>query len=286
MIKKFTLLMIVVTSLFISEAKAQPGVTPVYPYIQAFDSLAPFQFIEGQGGWLNGNFFGIDPSTVSVYPNRGIMSSQSMTMLLDDTYPTDSIITPMIGSLQANAFISYYYRIVDANGQALTLTGNGGFKIQMKQDIAIDWILVDSISVSNHTDSSEYVKKVITLPMDSMNVNFRFSFYQGDPGQVLYIDIDSLVINDSDLVVTNLHAYQNSNLIAIQNNEFNQISVKSLDENISNGAITIFDLNGKKTHDSTLKTYNIIDAGNWPKGIYFVQVSTTNKTFNQKIIVR
>jgi hypothetical protein len=285
MFKKSTLLLIVVTSLFISKAKAQPGVTPQYPYVQAFDSLAPFQPIEGQAGWLNGNFFGIDPSTVSVYPNRGITGSQSMTTVLNDNFPTDSILTPLIGSLQGGAFISYYYRIVDANNQAVSLTGNGGFKIQMKQDVAIDWILVDSISVSNHTDSSDYKKIVLTLPIDSINVNFRFSFYQGNPGQEIYIDIDSLVINDSNLVLTNLHAI-NSNLITIHNNELNQISIKYLNENIKGGAITIFDLNGKKTFDSMLKTNNLIDAGSWTKGIYFVQVLAENKTFNQKIIVR
>jgi hypothetical protein len=286
MIRKFTFLLIVASVFFINTAKAQPGVPPQYPYTQAFDSLQPFQFIEDQAGWLNGNFIALDPSTVGVYPNRGIGGSQSMTMLLSDNMPTDSIITPLIGSLNAGAFVSFYYRIVDFNNQAVTLSGNGGFKLQMKDANALEWILIDSISTTNHIVDSNYKKIIHSLPIDSINVNFRFAFYQGTPGQDFYIDIDSLVISDTLTVVTGLQTSTPNNFI-VQNNEFNQINVNYNDPNSTNTTINIFDLNGRIVHRSRLNSNNkVIDASNWNKGVYFVQISDGKNQINKKIIVR
>jgi len=284
MIKKIILVFISIVGLSQTNVFAQGFNPPQYPYYQSFDSLVPFQYIEGQAAWLNGDFFGIDPSTVSVYAGRGMAGSQSMSMMLSDNTPTDSIITPLIGSLHAGAYISFYYRIVDVNGQAVSLTGNGGLKLQMKQDIAPDWILIDSISVSNHIESSDYRKIVHTLPTDSINVNFRFSFYQGALGQDLYIDIDSLVVTDDQLIT----AIQNNNTsnFLIQNNELNQIMIKSNNVNSINGIVNIFDINGKLIHNATLISNNSVDASQWSKGVYFVQVIEQNKHLNKKIIVR
>jgi hypothetical protein len=286
MIKKITLIVSIIFSLSSFATFAQGSFPAQYPYYQTFDTLMPFQFIEGQAAWLNGNFFGIDPSTVSVYPNRGISGSQSMTMLLSDNMPTDSIITPLIGLLNGGAFISFYYRIVDFNNQGYSVSGNGGFKLQMKQDISTDWILIDSISSTNHSVDSSYKKIIHTLPLDSINVNFRFAFYQGAQGQDFYIDIDSLVISDSLTVVTGLQASKPSNFF-IQNNEFNQINVNYAEANSMNTSLNIFDLNGRTVYHQKLNSNNtLIDAANWSKGIYFVQIINHQKTFNQKIIVR
>lgn len=285
MIKKFTLLFIVILNLSLTDIFAQGGNPPQYPYAQNFDTLIPFQTIEGQAGWLNGDFFGVNPSAVSVYSNRGIAGSQSMTMELNDNFPTDSIITPLIGSLGAGAYISFYYRIVNANNQAVSLTGNGGFKFQMKQDIAFNWIAIDSISASNHIDTSEFRKITYTLPMDSVNVNFRFSFYQGTPGQEIFIDIDSLVVTDTALTVTNVFT-MNANNTLIQNNELNQITVKCTDAAAMNSSLNIFDLNGKIVYASVIQTSTSIDAANWSKGVYFVQVTNNREIINKKIIVR
>ncbi len=292
MIKKFTLIVSLIFRIFSFETSAQGSFPPQYPYYENFDSLIPSQFIEGQAAWLNGDFFAFDPSTVSVYQNRGIGGSQSMTMLLSDNMPTDSIITPLIGKplplfgVNAGAFVSFYYRIVDFNNQAVTLSGNGGFKLQMKDANALEWILIDSISTTNHIVDSNYKKIIHSLPIDSINVNFRFAFYQGTPGQDFYIDIDSLVISDTLTVVTGLQTSNPNNFI-VQNNEFNQINVNYNDPNSTNTTINIFDLNGRIVHRSRLNSNNkVIDASNWNKGVYFVQISDGKNQINKKIIVR
>lgn len=285
MIKNYTLLFCLLSTLTFNAAFGQGSNPAQYPYVQGFDSLAPFQFIEGQAGWLNGDFFGVNTSTVSVYPNRGLTGTQSMTMLLNDNAPTDSIITPLIGSIHAGAFISFYYRIVDVNGQLVSLTGNAGFKVQMKQDIGTDWILIDSISASNHVESNNYAKVVQTLPIDSINVNFRLSFYQGNPGQELYIDMDSLVVNDSAQVITSLQTMPAAE-ISVFNNEANQITIRANQAVNTSGIINIFDINGKLIYNEILKSNNTIDAAQWSKGVYFIQVLEQNKQCNKKIIVR
>jgi hypothetical protein len=286
MMKKFTLLFTFFTIITLLTAKAQPGVNGVFPYNQNFDSFTPAQIIEGQGGW----YLDLLPlgyvNNVEVLAQRGINGTQAMSMHLTDNAPTDSTCTPLIGLITTNTTFGYSYRIVDAFDQPYTLTGNAGFRIQLKQDISPDWITIDSVSLSNHIDTNDYRR--IEFPLATyagMNVNFRFAFYQGNPGEDFFIDIDSLVITDP--TITNnksIQASQNNYNIFVSAN--NMINVSNRNNANNNNYISISDINGKLIYNSTINTNCVINASAWSKGIYFVNVIDNESTMTKKIIIQ
>jgi hypothetical protein len=287
MIKKITNLFAAFICLSQMSAFAQPGVTPQYPYFQAFDSLAPFQSIEGQAGWLNGNFFGVDPSTVSVYAARGIDGTYAMSAAVNDFLTTDSILTPLIGDLIATSEISFYYRIVTTNGNLpQTLSNNGGIKLSIlpyvgstpepEQEIY-------RVSAGNHIDSSGFVKVTSSLSaFAGKTAYFKFSYYLGSPGEDYILDIDSLVINHP--IVTALNNLNSSHVDIIMNGD-NQISLKN-NSAASLSLVQIFDINGKLILNTQLKSNINIDTSQWNKGVYLVHIMDQNKSFTKKIIVR
>ena len=286
MIKKFTLLCISLCGFVNTNSMAQPGSAAQFPYYQNFDSLVPNQTIEEQGGW-NVELVPIGiVNSIEVSANRGINGSQSMSINLNDNKTTDSTSSPLIGLITANAIIGYSYRIVNSNGLAHTLTGNAGFKILFKQNTSLQWNLVDSISASNHIDSADYRRVEIPIgAYNFMNGNFRIVFYQGLPGEDFYIDIDSLVVYDP--TITSLNSTINNNNYIISSNELNYINVSNKNTTANYSLINIFSVDGKLVYSSNLKNNNtMIDASQWNKGVYFVQINDGKNQINKKIIVR
>lgn len=289
MIKKFTFLFISISGFFYNTAKAQPGITPQYPYIQTFDSLAPFQSIEGQYGWLNGNFFGIDPSTVSVYPSRGINSTQAMSTALNDFLTTDSILTPLIGDLTATSEISFYYRIVQPLPLSLpqTLSADGGLKLSILPyvgPVAEPEQEIYRISSANHSDTAGYRK--ITMPLSAFagkTAYFKFSYYQGTAGDDYFIDIDSLVINQP--LITAISPINNNNFL-LHITEGNVINLTTTNSISNNSHVSVCDMNGKLLYTNRLKNFNTIDASQWNKGLYVIQVTGSETNFSKKIVIR
>ena len=286
MIKKFTLLCISLCGFVNTNSMAQPGSAAQFPYYQNFDSLVPNQTIEEQGGW-NVELVPIGiVNSIEVSANRGINGIQSMSINLNDNKTTDSTSSPLIGLITANAIIGYSYRIVNSNGLAHTLTGNAGFKILFKQNTSLQWNLVDSISASNHIDSADYRRVEIPIgAYNFMNGNFRIAFYQGLPGEDFYIDIDSLVVYDP--TITSLNSTINNNNYLISSNELNYITVSNKNTTANYSLINIFSVDGKLVYSSNLKNNNtMIDASQWNKGVYFVQINDGKNQINKKIIVR
>jgi hypothetical protein len=283
MTKKITSLLSIFTLLLVFAAKAQPGTNPIFPYYQNFDSLIAGQTIEEQAGWYVDMIPQGIVNAVEVAATRGINGSQSMSINLSDIVPTDSTTSPLIGPLTANTTIGYSYRIVNSSGQAHTLTGNGGFKIMFKQSTSFQWILVDSISVSNHIDSTDYRR--VELPIGSfnfMNGNFRFVYYQGFPGDDYFIDIDSLVIYDPTITAFNPTTINKSDVM-ISSNDLNQIIISNQSKLLNNNLINIYGVDGRLVYtENLINNIATIDASQWNKGIYLVQINNRS----QKVLIR
>jgi hypothetical protein len=287
MSRKSTSLFSVFVLFFALAVKAQPGSSAIFPYYQNFDTLIAGQTIEEQGGW----YVDLIPlgiiNAIEISSNRGLNGSQSMSINLNDNIPTDSTSSPLIGPMTANTTIGYSYRIVNSSGLAHTLTGNAGFKILFKQNISTQWNLVDSISVTNHIDSADYSR--IEIPIGTFNGmigNFRIAFYQGFPGDDFFIDIDSLVVYDPTITNLSLNT-ENSNDYIITSNDVNQITISNKGIITPNNSINIFSVDGKLIYSSNIKNSNtMIDASQWNKGVYFVQINNSKNQFNKKIIVR
>jgi len=288
MIKKITLIIVAITGSLITISKAQPGVTPQYPYIQTFDSLAPFQTIEGQAAWLNGNFFGIDQSTVSVYASRGIDNTQAMSTALNDFLLTDSILTPILGTFTAASELSFYYRVMQPTlNLPHTLTADGGIKLSILPYVGVNPEPEQElyrISSANHVDTNGYRKVTFSLAaFDGKTGHIKFSYYQGTPGDDFMADIDSFVVNEP--TITSIKSI-NSEKYFVVINEQNQILINIKSDLNQNEAINIFDMSGKTVFSSNGKSNNIIDASIWNKGLYLVQITDGKNRFTKKIMVR
>jgi hypothetical protein len=285
MIKKITPLSFLFLFAALVNVSAQPGSGAIFPYYQNFDSLIAGQTIEEQGGW-NVDFipFGI-VNDILVTAQRGINGSNSLTMNMNDTSFTDSTTSPLIGPMTANTTFGFSYRIVDANGQPHSLNGNGGFKIIFKQNISFNWQLVDSISASNHVDSSDYQRVEVPIgTFSGMNGNFRIAFYQGFPGDDYFIDIDSIVVYDP--TVTGLKASASNKGFNVSVNSHNEILLSSGN---ASGAqlVEVYSVDGKLMHSANMYQNTLqINAADWSKGVYFVQVSDARSKSSKKIIVR
>jgi hypothetical protein len=285
MIKKITPLSFLFLFAALINVSAQPGSGAIFPYYQNFDSLIAGQTIEEQGGW-NVDFipFGI-VNDIIVTAQRGLNGSNSLTMNMNDTSFTDSTTSPLIGPITANTTFGFSYRIVDAAGQPHSLNGNGGLKIIFKQNISFNWQLVDSISASNHVDSSEYQRVEVPIgAFNGMNGNFRIAFYQGFPGDDYFIDIDSIVVYDP--TVTGLATSTIDMGFNVTMNSQNDVVVSCSD--IKNAQlIQVYSVDGKLIHSTTMYQNTLhINTANWSKGVYFVQMNDAAKQYSKKIIVR
>lgn len=279
---KITQLAIILIAIMTFSVKAQPGTSPIFPYYQNFDSLIAGQTIEEQAGWYVDMIpLGII-NAVEISTNRGINGTQSMTINLNDNIPTDSTTSPLIGPLTSNTTFGFSYRIVNANGQAHHLNGNAGLKILFKQNSSFQWNLVDSISVTNHTDSAEYQR--VEVPIGAFNFmsgNFRIAFYQGFPGDDFFIDIDSLVVYDP--TITGVNSFTSISNYAIYCNDFNQISITTNPSKIQQNLLQAYSVDGKLIYSTLLKNnVNYIDASEWHKGMYIIQINDTSK----KILIK
>lgn len=283
MIRKFTLSLTFFVALISFVSMAQPGLNPVFPYFQNFDTLIAGQSIEEQAGWYVDMIPTVGFNAVEVSAARGINGSQAMSINLNDNFPSDSTTSPLIGPLTANTIFGYSYRIVNGSGQAHSLTGNAGLKIIFKQSTSFNWVMVDSISLSNHIDSADYQRREIQFgSFNFMNGNFRFVFNQGTPGDDFFIDIDSLVIYDPTITNSKLISAA-SNDIIISCNEWNQITISNKGIESNTQIFSIYNTEGKLVHSGNLRnTITGIDASQWTKGMYFVQTGKRN----QKIVIR
>jgi hypothetical protein len=289
MMKKITSLFLSVAGLLCSVVKAQPSQTPQYPYIQTFDDLSAFQTIEGQYGWLNGNFFGIDPSTVSVYASRGIDGTQAMTTAINNFMVTDSILSPILGTFTAATQLSFYYKIVQPPPLSFpqTLSADGGLKLSI---LPYDGAVPEPeqelyrVSSTNHVDTGGYRK--VTFPLSAFAGkigHIKFSYYQGSNGDDYIIDIDSFVVNEP--TITAIESV-NSEKYVISVSEQNQILIKNKSLSNENSYFTIYDMNGRIIVASNNNYNSSVDASTWNKGLYLVQISDGKNTLNKKVLIR
>lgn len=287
MMRKFILL---VASLFCCGlvAQAQPGVTAQYPFKQAFDTLTASQTIEGQAGWMNGDFFGANQSNVSVFSGRGINNTQSMSIQLSDNIPTDSVLTPLIGNLTPTSEISLYYRIVDGSSNLPhDLTFNGGFRITIfpydgpNPEPTAE---IGRVSMLNHIDSAGYQK--ITFPLgayDGKTAYFKFSYFQGNVGDEFIIDMDSVVVNHP-VVTTGLSEQIPSTSITVFASEDNEIIFKN--DQTAHTSVQIMDLSGKLIYRGQFYNYMHINTALWSKGMYVIKTTQNSHIAHHKILLR
>jgi hypothetical protein len=219
----------------------------------------------------------------------GINNTQAMVLALNNFTTKDSILTPFIGDLIATSEISFYYKIVlpPPISLAHTLTGNGGLRLTILPfmgsfpDPEQELYRVSSL---NHSDTSGYRK--ITVPLAAFAgkaAYFRFSFYRGGAGSDFLIDIDSVVV--SDPLATNLSQLPQTSNFNLISNHNGQILINSVENDMGNKVVSIYDINGKLIYNANFNFNAVINTAQWGKGLYFVQVADDKTRFTKKIVL-
>lgn len=291
MIKKITFLCFIGWNLIFFQTKAQPGGTAYFPYLETFDTLSPFQAIQGQGYWMHGDYNNsTSTSDVNVYASRGISNSQAMTMALNNFSTSDSILSPFIGDLTATSEISFYYRIVQPMPLSFpqTLHGNGGLKLSILTFTGTTPDPIQEIyriSAINHSDTAGFRK--ITVPLTAFagkKAHFKFSYYQGMNGDDYLIDIDSLMVQDQLITQTTSSIVMPA--VTLQLIQGYTLNISGPNSAHQINSVVVYDLNGKVIHSKQYIGSTQIETADWSKGLYLIQISGANMNLRKKLMIQ
>jgi len=107
-------------------------------------------------------------------------------------------ITPLIGSMTASTNLSFHYRIVNALGFPLNATTWGPsdkIEIQVSLDDGATFSTIHTIDQNNHTATTEFTNKVISLAAysgDYIKIRFLCTWGSGD----YWVDFDNVLFED------------------------------------------------------------------------------------------
>ncbi len=173
-----------------------------------------------------------------------------------------SALSPLIGSISADTYLSFHYRIVENSGYPVystTLGSEDKIEIQVSTDDGATYSTINTINNASHTPSVEFNNKMINLAAyngDFIRIRFLCTWGSGD----YYVDIDNFLIEDgTNMSYTSSTSNQpNTSNLAINsmNNEILCLGVVT-QKNISPLSVTSITFN---TTGSTSPTTDISSA--------------------------
>ncbi|MCU0370761.1 MAG: hypothetical protein MUC31_05055, partial [Bacteroidales bacterium] len=108
-------------------------------------------------------------------------------------------IAPLVGSITASTNLSFHYRLADDLGYPLNakiLTPGDMIEIQVSADDGASFTTIHTIDQYNHTPTTEFTNKVISLGAYAGNfikVRFLFTWGSGD----YYFDLDNVLFEEN-----------------------------------------------------------------------------------------
>lgn len=230
-----------------------------YPvgYIQAFSSSTPTR-------WT---------STMSYSKSHGTAGTYGMYKRLYSSVTTCNAITPLVGTITSNTYLSFHYRFVDQTEfpAFATQLGTGDqMEIQVSVDNGVNFTTIHTIDQNNHTATTEFTNKVIALGAydgELIKIRFLCTWATGDYN----IDIDNVLIengtNMSYSCATTEQASTANVAIPSINNEIirlnvitqkssNPLSVTSITFNTTGSTSATTDLNSARVYYTTTPVFS------------------------------
>lgn len=139
-------------------------------------------------------------TNMSSTSNHGTAGSYGLNRVLSSSTTTYYAISPLVGAITATTNFSFHYRIVDNTGYPLnaTLPGAGDkIDVQVSLDDGATFTTLHTIDQNNHTASTEFFNKVISLSAYSgtfVKIRFLLTWSSGD----YYVDIDNVLFEDGN----------------------------------------------------------------------------------------
>jgi hypothetical protein len=123
-------------------------------------------------------------------------------------------ISPLVGSITSNTYLSFHYRFVEYNEYPMVARqlGSGDkIDVQVSLDDGATFTTFFIIDQSNHTATTEFTNKVLSLSAyaaDFIKVRFLTTWATGD----YYVDIDNVLFEDGNNMTYSGYTVEQSNL--------------------------------------------------------------------------
>lgn len=256
----------------------------VFPLTENFNTMTPFT--SPSGGWI---------STVAgfqIYPNHG-NASQGMTKQLTTFQYVDSVISPLVGPIAANSFLSFDYRAVLSSLYPSSAATLGSLdKIEIKVLSAGSVTTLFTINSTNHITSTSFTNLAINnlsaFTGSSIKIIIKVFRNPSASTQDFFYDFDNFAITNAQGIKENNIEYKNINAYPNPIQKGNDIHLKDIFPGTYN--ILLFDLQGKEIF--TL-TRSIIDGdlflynnNKFESGIYYLKLQNDQHNYVSKVIVQ
>lgn len=260
MLKVKQLLMLVLL-LYVCPVWAQ-----TYPFGEGFEGLPSGQVPAGWGG------------SMKVALAHGRDDSKGLTARLSSAIRQDSTITPLVGPLNNQSVVSFYYRVVDQNIYPSTPT-------ILDDGDTIDFFIstdnqnyeqVHTINKSNHTTNLNFVRRQIWLgPYAGNNVTLKIRCRFGSGGGY-YVDFDTISFrNDPQAAIGELN---DDVALRVYPNPCNYATGCNVQIGAGQPAeLVVLDVMGRVVYRAVNFTQGILPTDGWQRGIYFIRTGNTTR---------
>jgi hypothetical protein len=194
-----------------------------------------------------------------------------------------NIVSPIVSSLTSTSELRFDYRIVSPAAYPSTagvLPNDASIIISIGN--APNYTSIYTINASNHTQSTDFSTIVVPLiGYNGASVTVKFEVNRGTNCDY-WLDIDNFRLNNAGTVNTFDSEPSEMNIF------YNQNGINIYQTNVlkTNNLLNIFDVQGKLVNTFTIDKNNYSTGNlNLPKGIYFANVQTLNKSFSKKIFI-
>lgn len=255
--KIYLLTIIIIGSL---QLKAQQ-----YPYLQNFDSYPIFS---SPADWTN------TVAGFQIYPGRGVGATQVLTREFFNLSQTDSIISPLIGSLTGTSMLSFDYRIVEYIGATpLSHTLTAGDKVEIKIINGGTTTTVLTIDLSNHIEDAAYATRNVNLSAfagNNIGVMIKATWAE-TPGSSFFVEVDNFKVQDATGVNELISA--GGSLVIYPNPVTEALSIHA-DGLTGAAAYTVTDVAGREFMSGEIKTTALLlPVGKLAAGVYFLKIN-------------
>jgi hypothetical protein len=240
----------------------------------SFSQQYPFK--EGFQGILNGQIPPGWSGDIPVLGYHGVNDEKGLASLLSSGNRIDSIVSPLIGTINSASVLVFYYRwVMDFIYPSDPRYPNGNDKLEVFASAdSVNFTLVQLIDSFNHKPSLNF--KRIEVPLGNFageNIQLKFKCSWG--GGKYFQDIDSVVVQDG-LTAIGFNTERQSCQI------FPNPASGSLNVFLSDclpKQFSIFDAQGKCWVADEIACSRAIDVSNLPNGFYFFQVNSNTQKF-------
>jgi hypothetical protein len=197
---------------------------------------------------------------MSCSTSHGITGTSGLYKRLYSGTTTCYAVAPLVGSITANTNLSFHYRLVDYLGYPLNATSPGSgdkIEVQVSLDDGATFTTFHTIDQSNHTVTTEFANKVLSLAAysgDFIKIRFLCTWNTGD----YYVDIDNVLLEDGTSMSYSGSTVEQPNLtnIGIGTNDNEIIRLQVITQKYSNPlSVTSISVNATGNDISVAKMY-------------------------------